>query len=315
MTAPESEAPQIPVVCIVGATATGKTAAAVTICERINGEIIGADSVQVYRGADIGSGKPNEESLRGVRHHMIDVLNPDEPIDAGHYATLAHATIVDVHSRGRVPVIVGGTGLWLRALTRGLVDVPAADPAVRTRLQTRWDTEGPLAMHALLREIDPRSAETIHPNDKLRVVRALEIHEQTGEAMGALREQHALGTPRYKTLSYLLQIPPVHLAERQRQRIAQMLDAGWIEETRSLMERYGSNVRALSAVGYRQLVTHLTEGTPLDETRLAIERATRLYARRQTTWFKSDRSIEHTLTPDALLTSARLAEIEAHAGR
>jgi len=303
---------QIPVVCIVGATATGKTAGALTICERINGEIIGADSVQVYRGVDIGSGKPTTESLRGVPHHMIDILDPNQPINAGSFTALAHDVVVDVHARGRVPVIVGGTGLWLRALMRGLVDVPQVDDDVRSRLEARWDREGPEALHAYLHEVDPRSATLIHPNDKLRVVRALEIHEQTGQPMGALREQHALGAPRYRALTYLLQLPAVHLVERQRQRIGEMLDAGWIEETRHLLASYGPEIRALSAVGYRQLVQHLTEHRPLEETRAEIERATRLYARRQNTWFKSDRDVNHTLTPDALLSSVHMREIEAH---
>lgn len=306
---------QIPVVCIVGATATGKTAVALTVCERIGGEIVGADSVQVYRGFDIGSGKPAVEALRGVAHHLIDVIDPDEAIDAARFAALADAAIADVHARGRVPVIVGGTGLWLRALIRGLVDVPTVDPEVRAQLEARWEQDGALAMHAYLRAVDPRSAETIHPNDKLRVVRALEVYEQTGEPMGTLREQHALGAPRYRTLSYLLQVPPVHLVERQRQRIAEMLDAGWIEETRALMQRYGANVRALSAVGYRQIVAHLSDHTPLEDTRVEIERATRVYARRQTTWFKSDRDVNHTLTPEALLTLEHMRAIESHLRR
>lgn len=314
-TTPTKPGPRIPIVCVVGATATGKTSAAITLCERINGEIVGADSVQVYRGVDIGSGKPRQEQLRGIRHHLLDVVNPDEAIDAARYAELADAAILDIHARGRVPVVVGGTGLWLRALLRGLVDVPPVDAQLRAHLEQRWESEGASAMHGYLHTVDPLSAARIHPNDKLRVVRALEVYEQSGRAMGEKRREHALGTPRYHALAYLLQVPPVHLAERQRQRIAEMLDAGWLEETSTLLHNYGPSARPLSAVGYRQLVTHLNDGVSLDVTRGQIERVTRLYARRQTTWFKSDRDVHQVITPDALLGDTQIDAVLRHLDR
>jgi tRNA dimethylallyltransferase len=195
---------------------------------------------------------------------------------------------------------------------RGLVDVPSVDAGIRAALSMRWDHEGAAPLHAYLGRVDPRSAQRIHPNDKLRVVRALEVYEQTGEAMGTLREQHALGAPRYRSLTYRLHVPPVHLQERQRQRIAEMLDGGWVDETQTLLRQYGPEIRALSAVGYRQLVQHITDGTSLDDTRTEIERATKIYARRQNTWFKSDRDVTHTLTPDALRTDDVLRAIETH---
>ncbi len=305
---------RIPIVCLVGATATGKTAAAITLCERIGGEIIGADSVQVYRRVDIGSGKPTRETLRGIPHHLIDVVEPDDPIDAARFASLADRAIADTHARGRIPVVVGGTGLWLRALLRGLVDVPEVNGEIRAHLEQRWDREGATAMHGHLHAVDPASAARIHPNDKLRVVRALEVYQQTGQAMGTLRAEHALGAPRYRALTYLLQMPSVHLAERQRQRIAEMLDAGWLDETRALLERHGPGIRALSSVGYRQLVEHLSDNVPFDQTRTQIERATRTYARRQATWFKSDRDVNHTVTAHALLEDHHLDAIRRHLG-
>lgn len=305
-------ATRIPIVCVVGATATGKTSAAITLCERIDGEIVGADSVQVYRGVDIGSGKPRQEQLRGIRHHLLDVVNPDEAIDAARYAELADAAIQDIHARGRVAVVVGGTGLWLRALLRGLVEVPPVDSELRKRLEQRWESEGAVAMHGYLHTVDPLSAARVHPNDKLRVVRALEVYEQSGHAMGEKRREHALGEPRYHALTYLLQVPVVHLAERQRQRIGEMLDAGWVEETRALLTSYGPSARPLSAVGYKQLVAHLNDGVSLAETRTLIERVTRLYARRQTTWFKSDRDVNHVTTPEALLSETQLGAVRHH---
>ena len=307
-----SETRGIPVLCIVGATATGKTAAAIAIAESLNGEIIGADSVQVYRGVDIGSGKPSHESLRGIAHHLIDVVEPDEAIDAARFAQLADAAIADVHARGKLPIVVGGTGLWVRALMRGLVDVPEVDANVRSALEQRWDAEGSAAMHAYLQRVDPIAAERIHPNDKLRVVRALEVYEQTGHPMGSLRAEHALGAQRYRALTYWLQLPAVHLHERQRQRIAEMLATGWVDETRRLLERFGPTIRALSAVGYRQIVEHLTLGTSPEDMRTQIERATRIYARRQTTWLKGDRDVTETLTADALLDRQRLDRMRRH---
>lgn len=295
---------------IAGPTAVGKTAQAVELALRFDGELIGADSVQVYKGFDIGSSKPTQAELRGVPHHLIDVCEADEFIDAAGYARRADAAIADVTARGKLPIVVGGTGLWLRSLMRGLVALPQVDRALRARIEAEWDAAGGEAMHERLARVDPLSAARIHRNDKLRVVRALEVFEQTGLPLGEARREHALGQPRYRALSYVLDLPGEEHKARVAERVQAMLAAGFVEEVRGLLARFGSEVRALAAVGYRQVVEHLRDGVPLDETQLRIVRATLVYARRQRTWWSTDPSIHKRILPEQLLQESELQAIE-----
>jgi tRNA dimethylallyltransferase len=306
--APPLDAPR-PVV-VAGPTAAGKTEAALAIARRWNGELIGADSVQVYRGFDLGSAKPTAEELGGVPHHLIDVLDPDQDIDAQRYAALADAAIADVHRRGRLPIVVGGTGLWLRALLRGLVPAPPVDLALRARLDAEAERAGSPALHRRLAAVDPRAAAAIHPNDRLRIVRALEVFEQTGRPLGELRHEHALGGPRYDALFVVLDPGPA-LEHRIETRLDAMLASGWLDEVRALRARWGA-VRPLGSVGYKELVEHLEAGTSMDQTRRAIRKATRIYARRQRTWFRSEPGVSLRTTAAALAEVGGVAEVEAH---
>ncbi len=289
------------VVVVSGPTAAGKTDLALEIARRLDGELIGADSVQVYRGFDIGSAKPTQAELGGIAHHLIDVVDPDDAIDAARYATLADAAIADVAWRGRVPIVVGGTGLWLRALLRGLVALPQPDPEVRGALEAEADRIGAPALHARLSAIDPKAAKAIHPNDRLRVVRALEVHAQTGEPIGELRARHALGAPRHDALVLIVDRPKDEMAARMDVRTRAMLERGLVAETRALLDRWGPDVRAMESVGYRQAAAFLA-GT-LEQSALAIEiaRATKIYARRQRTWWGHDREATRILAPDGWL--------------
>ena len=298
-----------PLLVIAGPTASGKTELAVRLAERCNGELIGADSVQVYRGLDVGSAKPQAEELRGVPHHLIDVLDPDEPIDAAEYAKLADAAIDETRGRQRVPIVVGGAGLWLRALLRGLVDLPAPDPDLRRRLLAEADTIGPAALHRRLSDLDSISAASIHPNDLVRIVRALEVFEQTGRSLGELRASHALGIPRYNNLFVVIDPTTDELTPRIERRIATMMQRGWLEETRNLVDRFGAEARALRSVGYRQLVDHLKQRPPLDDTVKRIRKATRVYARRQRTWFRGEPGID--FRGPAAEIETRLSQIQA----
>jgi tRNA dimethylallyltransferase len=213
-------------IVIAGPTGAGKTACALSIARRVGGELIGADSVQVYRGFDIGSAKPTAAELGTIPHYLIDVIDPDEAIDAQRFAHLADAAIAEVHGRGRVPIVVGGTGLWLRALLRGLVSAPPVDPALRARLEAEADGLGSPALHERLAAVDPAAASVIHPNDRLRIVRALEVFEQTGRPMGELRREHALGAPRYDALFVVLD-PDGALEARIEARLDALLADGW----------------------------------------------------------------------------------------
>jgi tRNA dimethylallyltransferase len=306
------------IVVIAGPTAVGKTAGAVALARRFDGELVGADSVQVYRGFDIGSSKPTAAELGGMAHHLIDVCDASELIDAARYAELADAAIRDVAARGKLPIVVGGTGLWLRALLRGLVALPQVDRALRARLEAEWDAAGSGAMHERLSRVDPLSAQRIHAHDKLRVVRALEVFEQTGRPLGEARREHALGKPRYHAHSFVLDLPSEQHKLRVAARVREMISRGLVEEVRALLARYGprSHVRALGSVGYRQIVEHLADGVSLAETELKIVRATLIYARRQRTWWSTDPSMHQRILPDALFEVERLAQLEAFvAGR
>ncbi|MGB5545582.1 MAG: tRNA (adenosine(37)-N6)-dimethylallyltransferase MiaA [Polyangiales bacterium] len=277
-----------PILVIAGSTATGKTAAAIEIARQLGGELVGADSVQVYRGFDIGSAKPSAAELRGVEHHLIDVFHPNQEVDAMAYAALGDAAIRDIVGRGRLPIVVGGTGLWIRALIRGLVDVPAVDQVIRKRLEDAAMKDGGPALHARLGEVDPISAKAIHPNDSLRIVRALEVYEQTGMPLGALRAEHALGQPRYRALLIVLEMEHEGHGAVIEDRARRMLEAGWVDEVRSLRERWGDQIRPFGSVGYREVLEHIREDVPFEETVRRIRKSTRIYARRQRTWFRSE---------------------------
>lgn len=290
------------VLVVSGPTAAGKTDAAIALARRLGGELVGADSVQVYRGFDVGSAKPTPEELGDVVHHLIDVLDPDAPIDAALYARMADEAIADVASRGRVPIVVGGTGLWLRALLRGLVALPEPDPGIRAGLEAEADALGAPALHARLAASDPKAAAAIHPNDRLRIVRALEVLAQTGEPVGELRARHALGAPRHDAMVVLLDRPRDEMAARFEARTHAMLARGLVDETRRLLDRWGPDVRAMGAVGYADARRFVAGELSEPELAPAIVRATRIYARRQRTWWGHDTEALRASAIDEALT-------------
>jgi tRNA dimethylallyltransferase len=289
-------------IVVTGPTASGKTHVAIELARALDGELVGADSVQVYRGFDIGSSKPTPRELGAIRHHLIDVCEPNEELDAAEYAALADRAITEIRARGRVPIVVGGSGLWLRALLRGLVALPKVDPVLREALHAEARERGSEALHQKLCEVDPIAAARIHPRDEVRIVRALEVLQQTGKPLGTLRAEHALGAPRYDALRVVLDLPNDLLHERIRLRTDEMFALGFLDEVRRLLARHGSTPRALASVGYREVVSHLTAGVPLSDTVEAVARATRIYARRQRTWLKSEPG-ERWTAPPAVVSS------------
>jgi tRNA dimethylallyltransferase len=306
---PERANENAPLLVITGPTASGKTALALELARRFGGELVGADSVQVYRGFDIGSSKPSAEELGDIPHHMLDIRNADAPLDAAEFAELADVAIREVRRRERMPIVVGGSGLWLRALLRGLVSVPAVDKELRARLDHEALSLGAPALHARLGHVDPLAAAAIHPNDRLRIVRALEVFEQTGRPFGALRAEHALGLPRYAALRIVLTLDPQELTRRIEARTEQMLARGLVEEVRGLVARFGRDARPLGAVGYREVVEHVCDAVPLDETIRKINQATRIYARRQRTWLNNEPGELWESAPEAVLSPAGLARL------
>ena len=274
---------------VVGPTATGKTALAVALAEQLvgpggRGEIVSADSVQIYRGFDVGSGKPSAEENARAPHHLVSAIDPLEPMDAAAWAALASRAIDDVRARGRVPIVCGGTFLWIKALLYGLAETPAASQELRDRLRGVADSEGRPALHARLREVDPESAARLHPNDLVRVSRALEVWELTGKPMSAWQREHAFASERHRSRLLAIARDPEKLTERIQERVRAWLGGGWIEEVEALLARGYGDARAMSSVGYAQVRAMLAGELPREELEGAIVRATRVFARRQRTW-------------------------------
>jgi len=269
---------------VVGPTASGKTALAVAIAERLGGEVVSADSVQVYRGFDIGSGKPSAEELARAPHHLVSTHGPLDPIDASSWAEQACRAIEDVRARGRVPVVCGGTFLWVKALLFGLAEAPAASPEVRERLRTLAEREGRPALHARLREVDPVLAQRLHPNDLVRVSRALEVWEVTGRPLSAWQSEHAFARVRYPARLVGVACDAVTLTERIRTRAHTWLAGSWIDEVEALLARGYGDARAMGSVGYAQVRAMLAGSLRREELETAVIRATRVFARRQRTW-------------------------------
>jgi tRNA dimethylallyltransferase len=279
-----------PLLVVVGPTASGKTALAVRLAEERGGEIVNADSVQVYRHFDIGSGKPSVDERARAVHHLVDVLEPNDPIDAAGWAERAMRAIDDIRARNREPIVCGGTFLWVRALLFGLAGAPPADPAIRARHRTRVDAEGRAALHAELARLDPESAQRLAPNDFVRVSRALEVHELTGVPLSRWQAEHGFRSPRFTARLVGVRREREELDRRIEARVHTMLAAGWLDEVRALTAAgYGSS-RAMGAVGYKQVSLALASGAPIDTPALAlaIVRATRIFARRQRTWLRDE---------------------------
>lgn len=305
-----SDAPDNRLLVLAGPTASGKTRVALALAEQFPIEVISADSVQVYRGFDIGSAKPTAAEREQLPHHMVDIIAPEDAIDAGEFERRASAAIAEVRERGKIPVVVGGTGLWLRALLRGLVSLPPVDQALRAGLEAESAAVGAPALHARLARVDPKVAAAVHPNDQLRIVRALEIYEQTGRPLGELQAEHALGGKRYVSLMIALAPAAEDLTRSIEERLEVMLQAGFVDEVRALRERHADDARAFGSVGYKEVVAHLRDGVSLDETRRLIRKSTRTYARRQRTWFGSDPSVDLYSDAGALLHGPRRSMLE-----
>ena len=273
--------------CVVGPTASGKTDLAIATCERVGGEIVSADSVQIYRGFDIGSGKPTQEERARAPHHLVDVLEPTETADAMRFAALAERAIEDIRARGKVPILCGGTFFWVRALVFGLAPAPSADEAVRARHRAIVEERGRVALHEELARVDRASAERLHPNDVLRVSRALEVHELSGRTMSEHHAEHGFRAHRMKSAMIGVTTTPEVLTERITARAEAWLARGWIDEVRELVARGYGESRAMASVGYKEVHAHVMGASPRESLRDAIVQSTRSFARKQRTWLRS----------------------------
>lgn len=275
-------------VVVVGPTASGKSALAMQLAMDHDGEIIGADSVQVYRAFDIGSGKPSTEDRARVIHHLVDVIDPLDHFDAARFVALADEAIADIRGRGRTPIVCGGTFLWVKALLFGLAPMPPGDPTIRKRHEEEANQAGRPALHARLARIDPSAAERLDENDLVRVSRALEVFELTGKTLTSWHAEHQFRQARHRARLLGVTRSREELDARIRQRTRDWLDAGWIDEARSLLARGYRDARAMQAVGFRQVREHIDGELAADALEDTIVRATRKFVRRQRTWLRDE---------------------------
>ena len=281
-----------PVVVVTGPTASGKTPVAIELCEAFGGEVINADSMQVYRFMDIGTAKPSVEDRARIPHHLIDIVNPDGDYSAGRYAVDARRAAADIHHRGRVVFLVGGTGLYIRAFLDGLIDAGGADPVLRESLELEQaeaaDAGNPGLLHERLAEIDPEAARKIHPNDQRRLVRALEIRTMAGANASEMRLRHGFSDRPYRVLHLALDPDKEELDRRIDLRCKAMVDAGLIREVRALRRRgYTSELRPMRAIGYRHINPVVDGSDTLANATVAMQRDTRRFAKRQRTWLRA----------------------------
>ena len=308
--------PKILVIC--GPTASGKTALAVELARRHNGEVVSADSMQIYRRMDIGTAKPTREEMDGVPHHMIDVADPEEDYSAERYRREAVPVVDDILARGKLPIIVGGTGLYLDALLNGH-DFAVKSTGWREKLQKKYDEEGIQPLWEALTEIDPESATRLHPMDTKRVIRALEVWYETGETISAHNAATRLLPPRYTALKLGLNYENrADLYARIDARVEEMAASGLADEVRALLESgVSSGCTAMQAIGYKELCAAVEDGGDLTAALDEVKLRSRQYAKRQLTWFRRDRTTQwyrHGSQPDPEALRRFAAEKLAEAG-
>jgi tRNA dimethylallyltransferase len=278
-------------VVLLGPTASGKTALSLWLAERLNGEIVSCDSVAVYREFEIGTAKPSLEGRRRIPHHLIDVAPPDGLVTAGDYSRMARQAITEIDSRGKLPIVVGGTGLYLRALLEGLFAGPPRSQELRTRLRQRAADRGPEYLHRVLRHLDRTAATNIHPNDVPKTIRAIEICMHAGQKMTDMWRAGRVALRGFCILRIGLNPHREALYQRINLRASEMFRLGLIEETRVLRERCGQSARPLTSLGYKQAAQYLDGELSFEQAIVAAQQGHRNYAKRQMTWFRREANV------------------------
>ncbi len=278
------------IVLLSGPTAVGKSAVALEVAKKCQAEIVNGDSLQVYRYLDIGTAKPDIVERNLVPHHLFDIVEPDQSFNASDFQVRADAVIADIHSRGRLPLVVGGTGLYLRALLFGLCQMPEIDVGIRAELENRLAHEGSEALHKELARHDAPLAARLAPRDRTRVLRALETVLTTGKSLSYFQDQHRFLTPRYRFLHVFLDLEREQLYQRINERVEAMLKKGFVDEVKALLKRgFSPELKPLKSIGYRQIIEHLEGRLSLVQAVADTKQATRRYAKRQLTWFRNDK--------------------------
>jgi tRNA dimethylallyltransferase len=306
------QANEPPLIAVVGPTATGKTAVGIALSKLLEGEIISADAVAVYRGLDIGAAKPSRSERGEAVFHLLDVVDPDEDFTLANFEKQANAAINEIRARGRVPILVGGTGLYVRSATATLT-VPNVPPQqeLRDALWKEADSQGAPALHLQLANIDPISASKVHPGDAKRIIRALEVYRITGQPMSAYHTAEGVqGIPRANTQIFGLHWDRDILYRRIDERVDAMMASGFLEEVRALQEKgFGLHLKSMQSLGYRHLLRHLSGEVPLPETIAELKRDTRRYAKRQVSWFNADPQVRWIDVSEKNMTTEAVAAV------
>jgi len=279
----------IPLILLAGPTAAGKTSLSIELCARISAEIVNADSMQVYRRMEIGTAKPTLEQRRIVPHHLIDVVDPDEPFDAARYLSFAGPVIEDIQKRGKLPLVVGGAGLYMKVLTLGLCPGPPSDPEVKRRLTADEESKGLGQLYGDLLRIDPELAARIHPNDRQRIIRALEVFYLGAVPLSTLQKGHGFKEQILPAIKVFISREREVLYERINRRVDRMIESGLKDEVEGLLAMgYPAELKSMQSLGYRQMAAHIEGAISIQEAVCQIKRDTRHYAKRQITWFRGD---------------------------
>jgi len=277
------------VIIILGPTCVGKTGISILLAKALSTEIISADSMQVYKYMDIGTAKPSKKELREVKHHLIDILSPHESFSAGKFRRRAVEIIKDLHKRGRIPLIVGGTGLYIRSLTRGLFDAPPADWPLRDKLMQMEREKGNGYLYSYLQRLDPAASERIEPNDLRRIIRAIEVSLKAKERITELQRMYTMPLP-YNFIKIGITRDRKELYRMIEDRVERMIESGLIEETERLL-RMNPHKIPLQALGYKEMALYINGEVSLEEAKRLLKRRTKMYAKRQFTWFKKELGI------------------------
>lgn len=292
------EKPKIIVIC--GPTGIGKTAMSIELAQRFNGEIVGADSMQIYKYMDIGTAKPTAQERAQVPHHLVDFVDPAEPFDAVRYAEIAEKTAMSLIDRGKLPIVAGGTGLYIKSLIYGIFEAEPVDRAIRRELRKEAEEVGSHALHERLKSCDPEAGARIHPNDAYRIIRALETFAATGKTLSEFQNQHRFAQARFDALKIGLFMERERLYERIDRRVDLMIQEGLLDEVKGLLERgYSPELKAMQSLGYRHMADYLQGAIDWEEALRTLKRDTRRYAKRQLTWFRADPEICR-MGPDAV---------------
>ena len=295
------------VIAVVGPTAVGKTGLVLRLAKEYDAEIINADSMQVYRLMDIGTAKPTPAEREEVPHHLLDIVYPDEDFDAKRYSQLARNTIENLDRRGTLAIVVGGTGLYLKAFFYGLFPGAPANLLLRQRLRQEAEADDGAGLYQRLERVDPTTAQRLHPNDLVRIIRALEVWECSGRPISVLQDEHRFRGQTFSFLKIGLQRPRPELYERINRRVELMMEQGFLAEVKGLIKRgYGPHLRSMRSLGYRHMAQHLISGMELAEVLRKMKRDTRRYAKRQMTWFGGDQEI-NWFHPEEMQNMVRLA--------